>query len=299
MSFNRKSLFATIFILSVLASCKNKTETKEGPPLTEDQKRMYENAVRGLKTRDGLETTLFAHEPMLTNPTNLDIDARGRVWITEAYNYRNQINTKNPYKKAGDRIVIMEDTNGDGVADTSKVFYQDSTINAAWHCCTRKQSNCFRSPNVFVFTDTNGDDKPDSKELLFRGIGGEQHDHAIHAFNFGPDGKYYFNFGNAGDSILDKNGNVIKDPYGRVVNNSGKPYRQGMVFRCDPDGSNLEVLAHNFRNNYEVAVDAFGTLWQSDNDDDGNRGVRINYVMEYGNYGYTDEMTVQAGNSAV
>jgi hypothetical protein len=38
-------------------------------------------------------------------------------------------------------------------------------------------------------------------------------------------------------------------------------------------------------------VDSYGTLWQSDNDDDGNRGVRINYVMEYGNYGYTDEMT--------
>ncbi len=64
-----------------------------------------------------------------------------------------------------------------------------------------------------------------------------------------------------------------------------------MVFRCDLDGSNFEVLAHNFRNNYELAVDSFGTLWQSDNDDDGNRGVRINYVMEYGNYGYRDEMT--------
>ena len=48
---------------------------------------------------------------------------------------------------------------------------------------------------------------------------------------------------------------------------------------------------HNFRNNYEVAVDSFGTLWQSDNDDDGNHGVRINYVMENGNFGYTDEMT--------
>ena len=228
--------------------------------MTEDQKRMFENAVRGLKTRDGLETTLFAHEPMLTNPTNMDIDARGRVWITEAYNYRNQINTKNPYKKEGDRIMILEDTNGDGIADTTKVFYQDSTINAALGIAVLGNKvivSC--SPNVFVFTDNNGDDKPDSKELLFRGIGGEQHDHAIHAFNFGPDGKYYFNFGNAGDSILDKNGNVIRDPYGRLVNNGGHPYRQGMVFRCDPDGSNLEVLAHNFRNNYEVAVDAFGT----------------------------------------
>ena len=53
----------------------------------------------------------------------------------------------------------------------------------------------------------------------------------------------------------------------------------------------LETLGWNFRNNYEVNVDSFGTIWQSDNDDDGNQGVRINYVMEFGNYGYSDEIT--------
>ena len=46
-----------------------------------------------------------------------------------------------------------------------------------------------------------------------------------------------------------------------------------MVFRCNPDGSQVETLAWNFRNNWEVTVDSFGTIWQSDNDDDGNRGV--------------------------
>jgi hypothetical protein len=51
------------------------------------------------------------------------------------------------------------------------------------------------------------------------------------------------------------------------------------------------VLGHNFRNNYEAAIDSYGTIWQSDNDDDGNMGTRINYVMEFGNYGYTNEMT--------
>jgi hypothetical protein len=64
-----------------------------------------------------------------------------------------------------------------------------------------------------------------------------------------------------------------------------------MVFRCNMDGSQFETLAWNFRNNWEVAVDSFGSMWQSDNDDDGNRGVRINFVMEFGNYGFTDEMT--------
>ena len=92
-------------------------------------------------------------------------------------------------------------------------------------------------------------------------------------------------------AVHDKDGKPVVDLAGNVSTINGKPYRGGMVFRCNLDGSQFEVLAHNFRNNYEVAVDSFGTLWQSDNDDDGNRGVRINYVMEYGNYGYIDEMT--------
>ena len=74
---------------------------------------------------------------------------------------------------------------------------------------------------------------------------------------------------------------------GNEITNKGTPYRQGMVFRCDIDlekgaASNVETLGWNFRNNYEIAVDSFGTPFQPDNDDDGNQGVRINYVMEGG-----------------
>lgn len=276
----------------IMAACHSAKPEAELPPLTEKEQRLPENAVRGLTTIDGLETTLFASEPAIMNPTNMDIDEKGRVWITEAYNYRNELNPGHPYKAQGDRIMILEDKDGDGKADTAKVFYQDTSINAALGICVlgnRVIVSC--SPNVFIFTDTDGDDKADTKELLFTGIGGVQHDHAIHSFTFGPDGKLYFNFGNAGDSILDKNGKGIRDRDGNLIANKGKPYRQGMIFRCNPDGSELEVMAHNFRNNYEVAVDAFGNMWQSDNDDDGNRAVRINYILEHGNYGYTDEMT--------
>ncbi len=260
--------------------------------LTDEDKRLAKNARAGLEVADGLEATLFASEPMMGNPTNIDVDAKGRVWVCEAYNYRTALNPDNPERKDGDRILILEDTNGDGRADTSKVFYQGTDINAALGITVLGSKvivSC--SPNVFVFTDENGDDKPDKKELLFTDLKGVQHDHAVHAFSFGPDGKYYFNFGNAGEQIKDKNGKPILDKEGNEVTGKGTPYRQGMVFRCNPDGSEFEVLANNFRNNYEVAVDSYGTLWQSDNDDDGNRGVRINYVMEFGNYGYTDEMT--------
>ncbi len=96
---------------------------------------------------------------------------------------------------------------------------------------------------------------------------------------------------------MTKTAQPIVDLEGNEVNDSGQPYRDGMVFRCNFDGSQFETMAWNFRNNYEVCVDSFGTMWQSDNDDDGNRGVRINYVMQHGNYGYTDELTGAGWNN--
>ncbi len=101
----------------------------------------------------------------------------------------------------------------------------------------------------------------------------------------------YFNFGNAGKALHDKDGKIVIDKAGNEVRAGNLPYQEGMVFRCELDGSGVETLGWNFRNNWEIAVDSFGTVWQSDNDDDGNKGVRINYVMEFGNYGYRDEIT--------
>ena len=262
-------------------------------------------SVKKFAVADGLEASLFASEPMVRNPTDMDIDERGRIWITEGVNYRSTFQKWGILQPAGDRIVILEDTNGDGVADKETVFYQDPSINAALGVCVLGNKVVVSaSPNVFVLTDTDGDGKADRRELLFTGVSGKDHDHGVHAFVFGPDGKLYFNFGNEGKQLRyptvkeiplhgaapQMDTRPVIDLDGNEVNNHGKPYRMGMVFRCNLDGSEVETLAWNFRNNYEVAVDSFGTLWQSDNDDDGNFGVRINYVMEFGNYGYTDEM---------
>ena len=258
--------------------------------LSDDDKHDPKYAVGSLTIAPGLEATLFAAEPMLTNPTNIDVDEKGRVWVCEAYNYRPSING-NPTRKDGDRIVILEDQNADGKADVSKVFYQDPSLNAPLGIWVQGNKVIVsQSPYVWVLTDENGDDKADKKEILFQGVEGEQHDHGMHAFVFGPDGKWYFNFGNSGSKLLDKDGKPVIDKVtGLPIHHTN--FRQGMAFRCDPDGKNVEVLGHNFRNNYEIAPDSYGTLWQSDNDDDGNKGVRINFVMEYGNYGYTDEIT--------
>ena len=260
------------------------------PPLIETPggDRDPQAAVEKLDVGEGLEATLFAAEPELLSLTNLDIDHRGRVWVCEVVNYRGH-NGKRP---EGDRILICSDTDGDGICDETKVYYQGRDIDSAMGICVlgnRVIVSC--SPNIWVFTDENGDDRPDRKEVLFSNTGSHQHDHAAHSFVFGPDGKLYWNFGNEGHAVHDATGNLVKDLHGQDVTDRGQPYWGGMVFRCNLDGSEMEVLAHNFRNNYEAAVDSFGGIWQSDNDDDGNRGVRINFVMEYGNFGYLDERT--------
>ncbi|MEO6184575.1 MAG: PVC-type heme-binding CxxCH protein, partial [Verrucomicrobiota bacterium] len=265
------------------------------PAASAEDRYGFDAAQKFLKTAtiaDGLEATVFAVEPMLRNPTDIDIDARGRVWVCEGVNYRSSFKAWGTLDPAGDRIVILEDTNGDGVADSAKTFYQGTNINAALGICVLGNKvivSC--SPNILIFTDTDGDDKADKTEILFSGISGFDHDHGVHAMTFGPDGKLYFNFGNNGGQLKDKNGNLVIDLEGNKIADKGSAYRQGMVFRCNLDGTGVEVLGNNFRNPYEVAVDSFGTIWQSDNDDDGNRGVRINYVMEHGTFGYTDEMT--------
>jgi putative membrane-bound dehydrogenase-like protein len=275
--------------LIALVTLDTSAQKKKKPPIPQPPAEIHDpaKAVSNLDVHPELKATLFASEPQITNPTNLDIDHRGRVWLCDVVNYRGN----NGRRKEGDRILILEDTDGDGVADKVKTFYQGRDIDSAMGICVLGNKVIVSaSPNVFVF-HFDDDDKVTKREVLFTKTGQPQHDHSAHSFVFGPDGRLYWNFGNTGGAVHDKNGKPVVDIHGNVVNDRGKPYRQGMVFRCDMDGSNFDVLGHNFRNNYEMTIDSFGTIWQSDNDDDGNQGVRINYVMEYGNFGYVDEMT--------
>ena len=309
MKFSKRirSLFLVPF--SFLLACQNESPvqpTWEQPPWVtsagRETERNADQAVSNLRTYPGLEVTLFASEPRLVNPTNLDVDERGRVWVIEVLNYRQY--SRNGNRPEGDRILILEDVDGDGVADTSKVYYQGRDIDAALGISIVGNRVIVTSaPNVLVFTDEDGDDRPDRKDYLFTKSGSRQHDHSTHSFVFGPDGKLYWNMGDLGWYVHDREGNLVTDQAGHNVvarfagesypelRGKESPYQGGMVFRCNLDGSDFEVLGHNFRNNYEVTVDSFGNLWQSDNDEDGNAGCRINYVMEFGDFGYKDSLT--------
>jgi len=271
-----------------------------------------EETMKTFKIPDGLEVTLVAAEPNIVNPTNMDIDEKGRIWIVEGANYRG----KNKIRPEGDRVVICEDSDGDGVMDKFTTFYQDPTLICPLGIAViGDKVYVSQSPKMMVFTmDETGTKPKGPPEILFQGFSGYNHDHGLHSAMFGADGRLYFNSGNSGvtgenfgktpegwvaDAIIrNGKGEEVVDTTGSHaypkgnkwrggVKGPGQGYRQGMAFRCNMDGTGFEVLGHNFRNNYELQADSFCTVWQSDNDDDGNQGVRLNYVMEGGDFGYT------------
>ena len=189
----------------------------------DELRRAADEAVANLDVYPGLEAKLFAAEPQMFSPTNIDVDHRGRIWVCEVVNYA--AHGAANLRPKGDRILIFEDTDGDGRADTRKIYYQGHDVDSAMGICTLGNKVIVtRAPNIIVFTDEDGDDRPDRKEMLFTRSGGEQNDHSLHSFAFGPDGRLYWNFGNAGGVVRDKSGEVVIDKAGYpVVDRNARP----------------------------------------------------------------------------
>ncbi len=253
-----------------------------------------------------MEVTLWAKSPDFRNPSNMDIDSAGRIWVTEAYNYRRHMG-KDP---AGDRVMVLQDTDGDGKADKSHVFVQEQALLAPLGIAVIDNKiivSC--APEIIVYTDVNRDLKfdpaIDKREVLLTGFDGRNHDHSLHSITFGPDGKYYFNHGNAGALFTDKSGRTFRngsfyDParsgggigtserrppdYSGEKSDDGHVYVGGTAFRMNPDGTNVEPIGFNFRNSYEQTVTSFGDVFHNDNDDP--PAARTSFLQEYGNLGF-------------
>lgn len=258
-----------------------------------------EQSASQVKVADGLEATLWAAEPMVVNPTNIDVDSRGRVWVTEGLNYRLTRERNREFSRIdeADAIKILEDADGDGKADTVTVFadqifpvpmgiaveerYDESGNYAG---CRVYVGN---SPNLLVLEDTDGDDKADLRYPLLTGFGGIDSDHGVHGMALGLDGKLYFTHGDGCCSVQPDGRDIVQnfdvtDASGRRVSSD----QLANTLRVDRDGTNFEVIADRQRNNYETSLNSFGNIFTSDNDDDGNRGCRVIWVMDGGTYGY-------------
>jgi putative membrane-bound dehydrogenase-like protein len=254
---------------------------------------------------EGFEVTLWAQSPQLRNPTNMDIDAAGRIWVTEGVNYRRH-KDRDP---KGDRVVVLEDTDHDGRADSSTVFTQEPTLVAPLGIAViGNKVVVSNAPDLIVYTDVDGDRRydpaVDQREVLLSGFDGRNHDHALHSVTVGPDGRWYFSAGNAGANFTDRSGRTFRigsvyDPlgsgatpvfgnrpaaYAGARSDDGHVYVGGFAARMRPDATAVEIIGFNFRNSYEQAVTSTGDVFQNDNDDP--PACRTTFLMEYGNTGY-------------
>jgi len=257
------------------------------------------------KVPDGFEVTLWATTPMLRNPTNIDIDRDGRIWVAEGVRYR-QHHARQP---EGDRIVILQDTDGDGKADKTETFVQEpALISPLGISVIGNKVIVAQPPDLIVYTDVDRnlrfDPAIDKREVLLTGFMGINHDHSLHSVTFGPDGKWIFNAGNTGGMFTDRSDKTFRifgsyrpnqvGPFPNPWNPAeyaGKPSDDGHVYvggfsvRMNPDGTNAEIIGSNYRNSYEQAVSSLGDVFQNDNDDP--PACRVSWVMEYANFGYS------------
>ncbi|MFD2257541.1 PVC-type heme-binding CxxCH protein [Luteolibacter algae] len=261
-------------------------------------------AVADFTFPDDLEVTVWATTPMFFNPTNMDTDAAGRIYVAEGVNYRHHENRR----PGGDRIMVLEDTDGDGTADKSICFVQEPALVAPLGVSVFDNKIVVaQPPSIIVYTDVDRDLKfdpaIDTREEILTGANARNHDHSLHATTAGPDGKWYFNQGNCGALLSNRDGFTLRlggsyynsgagnpqwfnDPteYAGKPSDDGKIWLSGAVGRMNPDGSSIEIMAHGMRNSYEHCHSSFGDLFQNDNDD--RVSCRNTWLMEGGFLGY-------------
>ena len=279
-----------------------------------------EQALKTYSKPQDLEIQLVAAEPQLANPVAFTIDNRGRFFVAETYRhsavgpqhrlYEGVLDIRSHLdwldddlacrsvddrvallrdKLSGDiskmvllseQVKLLEDKDGDGRIDSSTVFADgfdqiEEGIGAGvlvlgdkvYYACV---------PNLWALEDLDGDGSAEKKEVISSGYGVHIAflGHDLHGLTKGPDGRLYFTIGDRGLHVESKEGVMLAYP------------DEGVVLRCLPDGSHLEVFARGLRNPQELAFDAYGNLFTGDNNSDGGDRARWVHLVQGGDSGW-------------
>ena len=222
-------------------------------------------AVGAMTVKEGYKVNAFASEPMITQPIAFCWDDRGRMWIAENRDYESR---KEGFSNSGDsRILILEDTDHDGVADSKKVFAEGIPFPSA---IAVGQGGAFvgAPPNLLFLPDRNGDDRADEKDtrVLLTGWGIRDRHETINSFHWGPDGWLYGLEGFATPSKIRKpkgEGRIYRhrDAFPDDLLEKDGVDVNGGVWRYHPIKDRFEVVAHGFSNPWGIDYDAQGQLF--------------------------------------
>jgi putative membrane-bound dehydrogenase-like protein len=250
---------------------------------------------------EGFEVTLVASEPLVRQPCSMAFDRRGRLFIGMGPQYRNPTPETD-----GDRVVLVLDENHDGKADRIHAFGEglNAIQGLLWVGDDLWVAN---APDLTILRDLDGDDVADRYTRLYTDLGNLEH--GLHGLQLGPDGRVYMSKGNS--KGLTQPGRLapkaFRDLWG-VDAPAGTPdipapevftresYRRnyhdpaddwgldGGILRCQPDGSQLEVVCRGFRNPWDIAFDSGFDGIGTDNDQ--TEGDRVFSVLPGGHFGW-------------
>lgn len=213
--------------------------------------------LKAFSPREGASVNLFASEPAVKNPTHMNWDQRGRLWVVSSPLYP-QIK---PGQEEQDKIVILEDTDGDGTADKETVFADDLHIPTA---ILPADGGAYvaNAIEVLFLRDTDGDDVADEREVILSGFGTEDTHHLVHTFVQGPEGMVWMN-----QSIYIHT--HLETPYGirRLLGGGAWHYR--------PETQRAEVFMKGLVNPWGHVFDKWGQSFMTD----GAGGHGINFVF--------------------
>lgn len=314
MSFLRISCLAAVLACRLLVpnlrAVELGTASTNAVPLTNAWGEA-ELAIKKFRLPPGFKMDVFAVEPQLANPVSFCLDEKGRVYVAETHRYRTSVYDIREFMSwyeedlacatladrsamikrhlgadfgklevESESIRLLEDTDGDGRADRSQVFatgFNSALDGIASGILARKGNIYFANiPEVTLLRDTNGDGKADTRKSISRGYGVRFSltGHDLHGLKIGPDGRLYFSIGDRGSHVQSMEGKTFAYP------------NEGAVYRCNLDGTELEVFATGVRNPQELAFDEFGNLFTGDNNCDHGDKARLVYLVKGGDSGW-------------
>lgn len=280
------------------------------PPVIAEASDEATQAMGGFQKPDGFDVSLFAAEPQVANIVAIYVDMQGRVWVCEtfrqkvgvadnrgnerwldedlaartvedryAYMLKHIPDATTSYTANDDRIRLLIDEDGDFVADSATVFadgFNDVVAGTGAGVLSYRDKVYYTCiPDLWILADEDGDHVAEVRESRHYGFGVRFafRGHDMHGLTLGPDGRLYFSIGDRGYNVPTMDG-------------LGENPESGAVFRCELDGSRLEVFASGLRNPQELAFDEWGNLFTGDNNSDSGDQARWVHVVQGGDSGW-------------
>ena len=268
---------------------------------------------KGASLHEAYQGYTWVAAPYLKGPASMDIDPKGRVFVSEArrmgkgvpdnrrkgwriyedyrlktvedrldsYQRNQHRKPMEWYEQEADQVLRFVDTDGNGAPDQYSVFddrCRETADGIGFSLLAEEDAVYFTCiPALRKLVDKDDDGKAEEHHRLVEGFGVRVcfKGHDLHGITRGPDGRLYFSVGDRGYSVINDQGERLAAP------------SRGAIFRCDDDGSNFEVYAHGLRNPQEISFDEYGNLFTFDNTGDFGDKARVVYVLDNTDSGWT------------